>query len=325
MVSMYFSTMRAATASIRPGLQFGLLAVLVLAAESALLASPALLQHPLPVRTAVLFDLCAVLPACFWLLVVRPGHARPRTVLRVAVGCIALCALLFGREVRLLALPLELALMALTVVTVRRAMRARGSADATAALRAGLQDALGDTAVARAVSAELVLLWHALFSWGTRPAPGGFTAYKRAGWPAIHFALCLGSVAEGLALHFLLRRIGPLAAAGGLALHAYGLLWLVGDLRALVLRPLRLAGRTLQLRIGLRWEADVPLDDIAAVERSGSEGLRLGVLGSANLVLRLRRPIELHGLLGVRKRADVLLLQVDDPDGLARALGAGAP
>jgi hypothetical protein len=33
-------------------------------------------------------------------------------------------------------------------------------------------------------------------------------------------------------------------------------------------------------------------------------------------------PQQLHGLFGIRKTADVLLLQVDEPDALAAALAA---
>jgi hypothetical protein len=151
--------------------------------------------------------------------------------------------------------------------------------------------------------------------------------------------VALACVGEAIPLHFLVRRWGAVAAALSVTLHVYTVLWLVGDLRALVLRPIRIEGGTLLLRIGLRWEADIPLAAIAAVERSGTEGLRLGVLGSPNLVLRLRErhqcsglsasarrrgdpgaSITLHGPFGIRKTSDVLLLQVDDPEGLARAL-----
>ena len=109
----------------RPGMQFVGAAAFLLAVESAVLASRSFPLHPETFRLAVIFDLCTVLPAAWWLLVVRRGLARPRTVARVAVAAIALCALLFGREVRLLAAPLELALIWLAVASVRRALRAR--------------------------------------------------------------------------------------------------------------------------------------------------------------------------------------------------------
>ena len=305
------------TVAVRPGLQFGVVAAFVLAAESVALTSRGFLLHPDGFRLAVIFDLCTVLPLAWWLLVVRRGEARPRTVARVAVVSIAICALLFGREVRLLAAPIELALLYIAYTSVRGALRARKSTDAATALREGLSDALGDNAAARAVAAEFAVFWYAVFSWG-RKAPAGFTAYKRAGWTAIYFALAICMIGEGIPLHFVLPHGWALASN---VLHVYTLLWLVGDLRAMVLRPMTVADGVFHLRVGLKWEADIPLSEIASVEQTQKiEGRKLGVLGSPNLVVRLRNPVELHGLFGIRRTATALSLQVDDPDGLARSL-----
>ena len=307
--------MRAIT--VRPGLQFAAVAAFVLAAESVVLASRAFSLHPMPLRAAVIFDLCTVPPLAYWLLVVRRGAARPRTVLRVAVLAIAACALLFGREVRLLAAPLELGLMYIAYTSVRKAFRARVAADPAAAIRAGLTDALGDNPAARAVAAEFAVFWYALFSWG-RPAPAGFTAYKRAGWTAIYFALAICVLGEGIPLHFVLPHGWAVASA---VLHVYTVLWLLGDLRAMALRPITVSGGALHLRIGLKWEADIPLDEIVSAELTQkAEGRKLGVIGSPNLVLRLKQPALLHGLFGIQRTAEVISLQVDDPEMLRAAL-----
>ncbi|HZR11292.1 MAG TPA: hypothetical protein VFA79_22085, partial [Myxococcales bacterium] len=208
------------TAVARPQLVFLLLAAFVVAAESVALASRAMGLHPEAIRAAVIFDLCVVPALLWWALVVRRRLARPRTIARVAVVSVAFCALLFGREVRLLALPLELALVWVAASSVRRALRARGAADAASALRTGLSDALGDSAVARAAASEFAVLWYALFSWG-RGAPAGFSAYKRAGWVALYVAVLLACIAEAIPLHFLFRRWGPLASALSLTVHVY--------------------------------------------------------------------------------------------------------
>src|SRR5471030_1375205 len=57
-----------------------------------------------------------------------------------------------------------------------------------------------------------------------------------------------------------------------------------------------------------------------AIFGGGTQGLRLGVIGSANLRLVLREPVELHGIFGIRRSSKELLLKVDDPEGLAAAL-----
>jgi hypothetical protein len=312
--------------SVRPQLSFTAILAFLAAAESMVLASRAYALHPLPLRAAVIFDLCVVPPLAWWFFMVRRGLSRPRTVARVAVAGVAVCALIFGREVRLLGVPIELGLMYIAYTSIRSAFRTRASADAATALRAGLSEALGDNAAARAVASELAVLWYSLFSWGKKP-PQGFTAYKRAGWTAIYSAVALCSVGEGIGLHFLLRRFGFLAALGGIVLHLYMLLWLLGDLRALALRPIIVEDDLLHLRLGLRWEAEIPLRLIEKVEpastvglQGGAGGLRLGILGSANLRLVLSEPVVLHGIFGIRRSSKELLLQVDDPEGLAAAL-----
>src|SRR5438067_3041099 len=154
--------------AVRPQLRFLLLAAFVLAAESLVLASPKFWLHPELFRSAVIFDLVVIPGALWWLLVVRRGLARPRSIATVAVLSIGLCAALFGRELRLLALPLEAAL----VWALAREIRS------------------GSSLPARAIRTELSVFWYALFSWGRSPPPG-FTAYKRAGWIAIYSAVLM--------------------------------------------------------------------------------------------------------------------------------------
>jgi hypothetical protein len=294
--------------AIRRELIFLLLAVFVVTAESMVLASRAYAMHPEVMRAAVIFDL-SVVPALIWWLFFR----NPRTTARVAVLGIALAALLFGREVRLLAAPIELGIMYIAYTSIRKALRMQGDV-ATA-----LGSALGNSIAARAVATEMAVLWYALFSWG-RKAPEGFSAYKRAGWGAIYVAVGIASLGEAVGVHFLVRRFGPAATISAAALHIYFLLWMLGDYRALELRPIEISGALLKLRIGLRWEGELPLRLIEAVDSDYTSGLRLGILGAPNLHLKLREPVELRSFFGITRRSDSLLLQVDDPTALAAAL-----
>jgi hypothetical protein len=312
--------------SVRPQLSYAAVLAAVIAAESAVLASRAYGLHPLPLRAAVIFDLCVVPAGLWWLFFVRKGKAQPRTIGRVFVLSVAVVALIFGRDVRLLAAPVELILLYLGFTSVRGALRARSSADAAVALRTGLVAALGDNFAAHAAAGELTVFWYAFFSYGAAAkaaARDGFTAYKRAGWTAIYVAIALVSVGEAVGVHFLLRRFGPIATGSAAAFHVYALLWMLGDLRALMVRPIRVEEGVLHLRLGLRWEAEIPLSLIERVElqpKAAEGAMRLAVLGSANLRLVLRSPVVLHGPFGIRRESSDLLLQVDEPERLAAAL-----
>lgn len=312
--------------SVRPQLSYAAVLTAVVAAESAVLASRAYGLHPMPLRAAVIFDLCAVPLGLWWLLFVRKGKAQPRTTARVFVLSVAVVALLFGRDVRLLAAPVELLLLYLGFTSVRGALRARSSTDAAAALRSGLVAALGDNLAARVAAAELTVFWYAFFSYGAAAkaaARAGFTAYKRAGWTAIYVAIALVSLGEAVGVHFLLRRFGPVATGSAAAFHLYALLWMLGDLRALMVRPIVVGDGVLHLRLGLRWEAEIPLPLIERVElqpKPSQDAMRLAIVGSANLRLLLRAPVVLHGPFGIRRESRDLLLQVDEPERLAARL-----
>jgi len=297
---------------VRPQLVFVAALAALLAGETTLLASRAFLRHESALSLAVALDFALVLPlAAWWTGVLRPWRAA---MLGLAVAGL----LVPGASVALLkriALPGEVVVFALLIRTLSRS---RGD------LAERLRATLGDGLAARALGIEASLLWYGLFSWTQKP-PAGFGLHRRAGWVAIDAALALCVVAEAIPAHFLLSRPWSLIASG---LHAYSLLWILGDLQSLRLRPATVEGGVLRLRFGLRAEATIPLSAIAAIERVShavaidrAAVLHLGVIGSPNLVLRFTRPQTVRGLLGIERRCEAIALSADDPGEFAAALG----
>jgi hypothetical protein len=67
--------------------------------------------------------------------------------------------------------------------------------------------------------------------------------------------------------------------------------------------------------IGVRWRTELPraaITSIVAVARAPDDALDLSLLDPAVLVT-LREPVIVCGLLGRRRRADRLVLSVDEP------------
>src|SRR5438445_13062532 len=81
----------------RPLVFLGIAACAV-AAECAVVASREFALHPASFSAAVIFDLVVALPAAYWLLVVRAGAARPRTLVPVVLAGIAVAAALLPAE-----------------------------------------------------------------------------------------------------------------------------------------------------------------------------------------------------------------------------------
>jgi len=264
----------------------------------------------------VTFDLTLTIPLVWYFVVVRGGAAKPVTLIPVFVVCVALAAVVVPRgeqqflhDLRYLSAPLEIVTL---VLLGRRLARVR---DVDGAIRA----MFGQSRVADFVSAEVSILWYALFSWRTRPEEHGFTVHKRNGWGTIVVCILAMIGFESIGMHLLVQMWSTKAAWIVTALDLYGALWLIGDYHALRLRPTYAAGGVLHLRYGLRWSAEIPLDDIEAVDdvRGESEWKRQGILKMAMLdepkyLVRLRRPITVNGLAGIRRTIHAVAILPDD-------------
>ncbi len=333
---------------------FSSVAFLVVLAETLLVRSVAFARDPDLLALAVTFDFVVTVPLLFYLLVVRRGDAPwPALVPVVVLSWLAASRVLPAghhqplRAVELLFPLVELALFAVLAIRIRRVVRAvrrAGKGDLLTALRAGFAEGLGDHVGSRVLADELAT-WGYAFSF--RRAPGArvsreldgaerFTYHRTAAWGGILLFLLVMTGSEGLAVHFFIARWSVRAAWLLSALTAYGLVWLIGDYRAMARRTIDLEGDLLRIRLGLRWTVDLPVERIAAVERRPtpparkSPGyLRVTPLDAPDLLLRLESPVTVHGPFGIRKVADRIGLAADEPDRLAtqleRAVGERAP
>lgn len=182
---------------------------------------------------------------------------------------------------------------------------------------------LGNRRLAAVLGMELSILYYALASW-RRPAfvPAGtraFSYHVQSSLAAIFGVLVLASAGELVAVHFLLRTVSPRAAWTLTIVSVIGVLWLVGFLRAAILRPVLLSDTHLYVRTGLQWRLDVPLAEIAhvAIGRVPPSPHEPGTLravrfGQPNVSLSLRQPVVARGAYGTERSVTRVLLTLDD-------------
>jgi hypothetical protein len=110
-----------------------------------------------------------------------------------------------------------------------------------------------------------------------------------------------------------------------LGLSVYGAIWLIGDARLMKESSHLLGPDGLDVSLGLRWRGHIPYRAMAGVEATAVEGEPAGgsvvsitpvTLDVPNVILRLREPVELTGLFGIRKAATEVRLYVDEPRAL---------
>lgn len=323
------------------GAAFSIVAVATVLARSALFA-----RDPDLLAVAVTFDFVVTLPLLFYLLVVRRGDAPwPALVPVVVLSWLVANRVLPAdhhqalRSVAVLFPLAELALTAVVVVRFRRVARAVRQArtdDLLTTLRTAFAEGLGDHVASRVLADELVA-W--VYAFNPRRAGSKravelhdgrerFTYHRTAGWGAILVAFVVMIVSEGLAMHLFVARWSVRAAWLLSAASAYGLVWLIGDYRAMRRRTIDVDGGVLRIRLGLRWTATVPLGRIVEVDRRPAPParkepgyLRVTPIDPPDLLLHLDSPVTVHGPFGIRKQVDRIGLAADTPDRLADRLG----
>jgi hypothetical protein len=225
-------------------------------------------------------------------------------------------------DVMVTALPVfELLVVGLVIrhgTAVVRRLRALGSAEADFfdSLRASLREVLPERA-ATAAAYEVAIFRYA-FAWTPPATASGAISYSRkSGYGAVVLAIGMAAALELTAGHFLLMLWSPVAAYVHLGLAAYGVIWIVGDLRAMRFRPHGASASRLLVRCGLRWQVDVPWEAIDRVVRTrkpleGSAYLNTAPIGDPRLVILLRRPLEAMGPYGISRSVSQIGVIADD-------------
>lgn len=319
-------------------------AALVYAAAIAIVRSTAFAARPGVLAGGVAADLLVTVPALFWLLVIRPGHASWRSMLAVlalsVLGARLVLPTPYRGDVglaRFATAPIELALLGWAAVQVRRSLRraraAGGGADIVETLERSLRAALGDRAPARVVAAEAATLYFGLgggHGASYRPDEAETFSHADGQSVALLWGISIAVAVETGVLHLVLHRSHPALAWIATALSAYSVLWLVGHHRAGSRRRSVLEPEALVLRVGLRLSARVPLDRIAGVERAtwrtrpgrSRTWLDAARPQPANVLVRLRAPTAVSAALGMRRTVTGIALRVDEPERFMRALNA---
>ena len=316
-------------------------AALVLATSSLIVRSPFFGQHPEIMARAVSLDIAVVLPVLYLLLARARGWPRIAVVPVFLLSLLAAHVVLPGehvgqlRSLELLAVPAEvLAILFLLHKARRLTHRYRDARSGTFGFIEAAEVVLTGAGLGprttQIVLTEAAVVHYGLFAWGRkRPLPDSveaFSYHTASGYGAAVVGFVFLICVETTLLHLALAPRIALLAWILSALGAYGTLFLAADFNAARRRPVLVDDRSLQVRIGFRWRASIPLAEIADVavtsrDVSGKQGLlKAALIGDHNLVVSLHTAQGAVGIYGIRKRFDRVLLAVDEPARLARAI-----
>lgn len=292
---------------------------------------------PGAVAAGMTADLVILVPALYYAVLIR-GRGWPAiTLAPVFLLSFGAASLIVPAEHQSLltaigyALPaVELALVGYVGYKAWRVVRANRAASAAGGdfydrVRETLRGALDVPAVAGALAYEVSLFHYAFAVRSAEPPEHGFAYHRRSGYGAVLAAVLMAAALELVAVHFLLQSWSETAALVHAALSFYGVVWLVGDYRAMRRRPHELRADGLRVRYGLRWDLEATWDQVSGVHRTrqplpGGDYLNTVPVGSPRYVVELYEPVEATGPYGITRSVRHIGLVVDEPETFERRL-----
>lgn len=177
--------------------------------------------------------------------------------------------------------------------------------------------------IVRLAAAELRILRLALFSWRAAPdIPAGCQAfgYHRHLAPQMWALLAIIAIEAG-GEHILIRHWSAMAGTVLAVLGDVGLVYMIGLVKSLRLRPILLTPEGLRIRAGYLIDRLVPYEQIAGLRPAFTgEDVRahtnwnMGLLAWPNVMLDLKVPLRRRNLRASKRLATSLAFRLDEPD-----------
>jgi len=282
---------------------------------------------------ALPLDFMVGIPLGFYLLVVRPRKLTLLAVIPViwmgyALSVVALGSPEAGILPYLLSVlvPVELAI---AVREVRKIVKVYQSAKASSAdpmvwFKDTMRYLVRKDTPASMTAAELSVWYYALLSWRKKPyvLPGekAFSYHNAGGYMNMMLGLALAFPVEIVGVHMLVSQWSIAVAFAVTALSVYAVVWLAGDARARIMRPIAIGADYVRMECGIQMHATIPFAEIERVcfsengirDIEKSDRLNYGTFYQANVWIVSKRPIVVRTMLG-EKQVRAIGLSLDDP------------
>jgi putative heme iron utilization protein len=189
--------------------------------------------------------------------------------------------------------------------------------------RSILFEILGNEKAANIVSSEIAVMYYAFFGVKSKSIDykTKFTSYKENGLPIVLGVILSIFLIETSGVHLLLSLWSSTVAWILTALSFYTCIQLFAHIRALKARPIIINSNSFEVHNGLAGDAFIQLDNIEKIELSnkkpiGRESIKISLLKGLenhNIVVYLKKPIDVTTIFGIKKQTDTVLFFVDKP------------
>ncbi|MFK7950277.1 MAG: hypothetical protein AB8G11_21995 [Saprospiraceae bacterium] len=309
--------------------------------------SAAFHQNPDTLSLAITLDLLITVPLVYFLLIRKKNIPKYTVVSAFIIGIIAATFILpesnqyYLSQIKFWVVPvLELTIFTIVFSKLRKTFKAvkaekQTTPDFYSAVIKATKEVLPPR-VSSVFATEISVIYYSLH-WSPRfrdkrkpkIQENEFAYHRRGGVREVLSVLMLAIVAETIAIHLLLAQWSLVAAWILTFLSIYTFFQVVGIIRSMPRRPIKIENGNLYLRYGLFNDTTIPLMDIEEIklERKGLEFDNdtrmlsgLGEIDSYNVVLHLKNRHTMSGLYGFTKTFTTIAFHVDDKERFEAAL-----
>ncbi|MGI4727203.1 MAG: hypothetical protein ACRYGB_01420 [Janthinobacterium lividum] len=293
---------------------------------------------PLPKRdvlaTGFLADIVITFPVVYYFLIIRPYRLKPRRMLLVISACLLVAYLILPPHQKYYVLQLrkvsELAELCFLIYVISKIktiisfyqQQQAGYQDFGYNLTKSLISVLGDSFPVKMLASEMIILRFGLGCWKNfKPVSSKikqFSVYKESGYASFFGAILGILMIELVVVHLLLMRYSHLAATLVSFASVYGLLFLIGNLSAIVKSPILFLSDKILLRVGFKWRTMVNINNIASAEKitdsyvADETCFKGGLMkNSANVLITFKHPVNIDRIYRQPVRADKIMINID--------------
>lgn len=178
-------------------------------------------------------------------------------------------------------------------------------------------------------ASEMLVLYYALASWKKRTVTG-ISMYKNSSFMALQIMIIHAIVLESLGLHWWLHSKAPVVSIILLIINAYGVVFLIADIRAMKLNPIQLEANGFYVARGIMKRAYI---DYRNIEQVITEPIKVPnstqfvapdfETPAPQITLKMKSPQRVDFLYGINKQFDYIAITCDDKAQLLAAIEKG--
>ncbi len=182
----------------------------------------------------------------------------------------------------------------------------------------------GKPKIIQYVISEIRVFYYAFYGWFVKKKSfdnvSEFTYIKETMYGVFLWVIFISTMIEVPIVHYFLSLWSVPVAWVVTGVTLYGMIWLLGDYKAIKHMPIRIDEIHLFIRIGVRSKVNIALSNIDTIlsnvneeEKESYKHLVLMTTVDANIYITLKEKIHIKGIFGSKKGVDKVALYVDEP------------